>query len=282
MPSDQKGASPAQVADLEARLSRGRASGRSPTCRVQELLGALARPSPPSAPSSCPEPSSFSSSLDSASAPAPPSSSSPARAPSTTRRSRGRRRSRAPGLRRGRSPLRCFRRTDQRAAIWCRAARAERRPGPGARGSRRSRRVARKVALGRGAAPRQAFASACRNFHAICGCPRRRSELPRGEPVAPELGVGRDRRRPGALVDQRQLSKYWPGPSFASSLPPAVTVASPSSMMKKPTPPDPSATTVDPAPKIRSLNDDASDWAGRDRRRGRAGSVRLSQACARF
>ena len=127
------------------------------------------------------------------------------------RDARGRRRESRSGLRRGRSPLRCFRRTDQRAAIWCRAARAERRPGPGARISSLSESCSESRSR-TGRASRSCFASACRSFHAICELPSTsgRNSQAGGEPVAPELGVGRDR-RPGALVDQRQLSEVLSG-----------------------------------------------------------------------
>src|SRR5262249_11520199 len=74
--------------------------------------------------------------------------------------------------------------------------------------------------------------------------------------------------------------KYWPGPSFANSCPSRVTVASPSSMMKKPTPPDPSATTVDPSSKTRSLNEDASDWSSRWSRSENSGTSRICSTVA--
>src|SRR5829696_986282 len=74
--------------------------------------------------------------------------------------------------------------------------------------------------------------------------------------------------------------KYWPGPSLASSSPLRVTVASPSSMMKKPTPPDPSATTVEPASKTRSLNDDASDCSSRWSRSANIGTCWICSTVA--
>ena len=136
----EKGASRHRWRSWRRGCPRGRACGRSPTFPVQELPGALARPSPPSAPSSFRELSSFRARWI-------PRARPLRRA---RRHRRGHRRprdargesagSRAPGLRRGRSPLCRFRRPDQRAATGCRAARAW-RPGPGARGSPRSREL---------------------------------------------------------------------------------------------------------------------------------------------
>src|SRR3954462_566034 len=65
--------------------------------------------------------------------------------------------------------------------------------------------------------------------------------------------------------------KYCPGPSVARSSPWTVTAASPSPMMKKPTPPEPSVATGGPASNVRSLNDCASVCSSRPSRSENSG-----------
>src|SRR5215204_3745099 len=51
-------------------------------------------------------------------------------------------------------------------------------------------------------------------------------------------------------------------------------------MMKKPTPPDPSATTVEPTSKMRSLNEDASEWSSRWSRSAKSGTCWICSTVA--
>ena len=86
-----------------------------------------------------------------------------------------------------------------------------------------------------------------------------RPELPGGEAVAGEVGLGDDRRRPRALVDQRDLAEVRrPGRASRARPRATVTAASPSPITKKPMPPEPSVATACPASNVRSLNDCAS------------------------
>src|SRR4051794_21661473 len=57
--------------------------------------------------------------------------------------------------------------------------------------------------------------------------------------------------------------KYSPGPSARTTRSPTLTIALPSTMMKKPTPPRPSTTTCLPAGNDRSFKDCASRWRSR-------------------
>ena len=281
MPSDRR-ALPGTGGGAEARLSAGRASGRSPTCRVQEArwghaLAALGAELVSGA-------ELVFELVDSASAPRSAELVVTGEGTVDHATLEGRRRESRSGLRRGRSPLRCFRRTDQRAAIWCRAAELERRPGPGARISSLSESCSEsRSRTGR------ALAELLRERLQKLPCDLRvaldeRSELPRGEPVAPSsVSAVIVVLVPSSI--SASSPKYWPGPSFASSLPPAGHGGV-------------SLVDDEKAHAAGSLRDNGRSgiedpFLERRRQRlelalveigeeGRAGSVRLSQACARF